>query len=306
MERIRRVVLAVSIAAFCGCALLAVPSRASAQASPPRPTLKVMFVGSSYTFVNNLGDVVAAIAASDPEGPIVEPTLAPYAGGSSLQTHLDNGNTRKLLASQKWDYVVLQETSLYGGTDAQGNKPPQIAKPPVAYFGAVKTWVPLIAAAGGKTVLEMTWGRRLPRPDGPSPMQKDVAEAVYSIARETGAMVAPVGLAFEEARRRMVTLELHTYDGSHPSAAGTYLAALVIYATITGRNPVGAPSLVYGRTFTSVPAATYGGTIDWRVVEKGSRVPLVDLRDATAAELQRVAWEVVSKQRSGGAPTAGN
>ena len=277
--------------------VLAMPVQVVAQASPPRQTIRIMFVGSSYTFVNNLGDVVAGIAASDPEGPIVEPTLAPYAGGSSLQTHLDNGNTRKLLSSQKWDFVVLQETSLYGGTDAVGDKPPQIGKPPTAYFTAVKTWVPLIQAAGGKTVLEMTWGRRLPRPDGPSPMAKDVADAVYSISKETGAMVAPVGLAFEEARRRLVTLELHTYDGSHPSPAGTYLAALVIYATVTGRSPMGAPALIYGRTFTSVPAATYGGTIDWRVVEKGTRVPLVDLREATAAELQRVAWDVVSKQR---------
>lgn len=305
MERIgyrvrggRALVLAILLA----CGTIATPG-AVAQASPPRQTIKVMFVGSSYTFVNNLGDIVAAIAASEPEGPIIEPTLAPYAGGSSLQTHLDNGSTRKLLASQKWDYVVLQETSLYGGSETNGT--PVIGKPPTAYFNSVRTWVPLLRAAGAKPILEMTWGRRLPRPDGPSAMQKDVAEAVYTIGKEMGVNVAPVGLAFEEARRRLVTLELHTYDGSHPSAAGSYLAGLVIYATLTGRNPMGAPSLIYGRTFTSVPAATYGGTIDWRVVEKGTRVPLVDLRDATATELQRVAWDVVSKQGNGGG-TAGN
>jgi hypothetical protein len=273
------------------CLAVGSPRPTAAQASPRRQAIRVLFVGSSYTYFNNLGDIVAAIAASDPEGPIIEPTLAPYAGGSSLQTHLDNGSTRKLVASEKWDYVILQETSLMGGSEDNGGT---IAKPPTAYIQAVRTWVPLIRAVGAKPVLLMTWGRRLPRPDGASAMQKDVAEAVNAMGRELSVDVAPVGLAFEEARSRLVTLELHTYDGAHPSAAGSYLAGLVVYATLTGRNPMGAPGLIYGRTFTALPAATYGGTIPWRVVEPGTRVPLVELRDATAAELQRVAWEVAS------------
>jgi hypothetical protein len=62
------------------------------------------------------------------------------------------------------------------------------------------------------------------------------------------ALVLPVGLAFEESYRRRPALSLHqTYDGSHPSLAGSYLAACVVYASIYGRSPVGNAYDYYGR-----------------------------------------------------------
>jgi hypothetical protein len=98
---------------------LALVTRAGAQELAARETLRVLFIGSSYTYYNNLGDIVAAIAAADAVGPIIEPTLAPYAGASSLKTHLENGSTLKLVERGGWDWVVLQETSLLpGGSEA--------------------------------------------------------------------------------------------------------------------------------------------------------------------------------------------
>jgi hypothetical protein len=141
----------------------------------------------------------------------------------------------------------------------------------------------------------MTWPRRLPRPDsGVQPMAKAVADAYLGIGRELSVPVAPVGLAWEETRRRIPALDLHIWDGSHPNQTGSYLAGLVVYATLTGRSPIGAPSVIYGRPFTTVPAATFGGTIDWRVVDPDLRINLVDLREATAGELQRIAAKIVS------------
>ena len=282
------------LAAILMAAVAGTRGRATAQVTPPREVIRVLFVCSSYTWFNNMGDIVAGIAAADPEGPIIVPTLAPYAGASSLQRHLDNGATRKLIRPNSFDYVILQETSLMGGSVADGR--PVIGDPPTAFYEAVRTWVPLVRGVGAKPLLLMTWGRRLPRPDGPSEMQADVAKAYLFIGSELGVEVAPVGLAWEEARSRLTTVELHSYDGSHPSAAGSYLSALVVYSTITGRDPMGAPAVIYGRPFTRVPASTYGGTIAWRVVDVGKKVPLVDLREATAAELQRVAWQVVSER----------
>ena len=65
------------------------------------------------------------------------------------------------------------------------------------------------------------------------------------------AWVAPVGLAFEHIHDKIVAeggtptnsgntfYNLYTNDGSHPSLSGSYLAAVVLYATITGNDPVG-------------------------------------------------------------------
>lgn len=61
-----------------------------------------------------------------------------------------------------------------------------------------------------------------------------------SVGNEVGALVIPVGLAFEEAYRRKPDLQLHkTYDGSHPNMFGTYLAACVVFASLYGKSPVG-------------------------------------------------------------------
>jgi hypothetical protein len=76
-----------------------------------------------------------------------------------------------------------------------------------------------------------------------------------------------VGLAFEEAYRQKPGLLLHKdYDGSHPNLDGTYLAACVVYSSLYGKSPV-------GNTYD------YFGKVD----------------KATAAFLQQVAWETVTK-----------
>ena len=68
-----------------------------------------------------------------------------------------------------------------GGSVSDGR--PAIGDPPTAFYEAVRTWVPLVRGVDAKPLLLMTWGRRLPRPDGPSAMQADVAKA-YILHRE--------------------------------------------------------------------------------------------------------------------------
>ena len=122
-------------------------------------------------------------------------------------------------------------------------------------------------------------------------MWKEIGEAHLSIARELGIEVAPIADAFEEARQRLISLDTYMYDLSHPSAEGTYLEALVVYAMITGRDPLGAPVLIYGR-----PISYPQGPYTLNSVNNNLRVPLVDMPVATAMEVQRIAWEVVSRR----------
>ena len=51
-------------------------------------------------------------------------------------------------------------------------------------------------------------------------------------------LVIPVGIAFENAYYANPNIMLHKeYDGSHPSLLGTYLAACVVYSSITQESP---------------------------------------------------------------------
>ena len=56
---------------------------------------------------------------------------------------------------------------------------------------------------------------------------------------ENNALVIPVGIAFENAYKVKPGIELHKpFDGSHPSLLGTYLAACVVFASITHQSPL--------------------------------------------------------------------
>jgi hypothetical protein len=257
---------------------LALPVAINAQPQRARPNLRVLFIGNSYTFTNNLGDVVAGIAESQKDGPTVTPTLVARAG-MHLEWHLKNGPAMSLLQAGGWDYVILQEFSTLGG---------EIGKPevgdPEPFYASVRQFVPKILAAGAKPVLLMTWARR----GAPDSEAKKIFDAYEHIGGELDVKVAPAGVAWAEAHRRLRTLDLHIYDASHPTEAGSYLTGLVIYATLTGHNPRGAPATIFGH-----PVDTGGITA---VPDTTLTVPLVELGPATAAELQRVAWDAVSRQ----------
>jgi hypothetical protein len=105
------------------------------------------------------------------------------------------------------------------------------------------TWLDAeIKATGAKTVLYMTWAKH---EDGQfiteaTRFVQDVLLVRYydQSGQAIGARVAPVGRAWERALRDH-TVVLHASDGSHPTEAGTYLAACVFYATLTGKSPLG-------------------------------------------------------------------
>ena len=277
MGRVLSVVVAVLV--------FAIPAAAQDLAAPPqtRSVLRVLFVGNSYTVFNNLPDLVAAIAAADPDGPIIVPMLVTR-GGATLRWHLENGSALKSLATGTWDFVVLQEQSLLGGDFKDGKA---VVGDPSEFHASTREWAARIRAVGATPILYMTWARR--EPADAARVQKALADAYLGIGKELGVKVAPVGLAWAETRRRLLTLDLHIWDGSHPTPAGSYLAAAVIYATLTARSPVGAPSVIQGHP--TVPSGEGQGVM---VVDPSLRVPLVDLREATAAELQKIAWQVFS------------
>lgn len=254
---------------------------APADAQAPRQTktpIRVLFIGNSYTFYNNLGDLVSGIAASRRDGPAIEARLATVPV-VDLAWHLEGGPAMSALAAGPWDFVVLQEQSLLGGSVVDGK--PKVADPPTKFYLTVRNWVARIREKGAKPILLMTWARR----DNPGDMQKDLAKGYNTIGQELGVTVAPVGLAWQEARWRLRTLEFHFRDGAHPSEFGSYLSAAVVYATLTGHDPRGAAPVIQGH-----PVRDDG------VVDTARIVPLAELGPATAAALQQIAWETVMSE----------
>ena len=70
----------------------------------------------------------------------------------------------------------------------------------------------------------------------------DVAASYRAAARSVGGKFFPAGQAWQVASKRDPALALYSSDGIHPTPAGSYLAALVIYGRLTGTSPLGLPA----------------------------------------------------------------
>lgn len=195
-------------------------------ASPPalEEPLQILFIGNSYTFVNQMPETFATLAELGGHEVMVT-SLAK--GGYSLANHAQDNSTRSALESQRWDYVILQEKSDF--PISQVDRESQM-------YPSIRLLNELAAAQGAETILFMPWAYRDGFPEfGLSDylaMQAEVANAYIEIADELGLRVAPVGLAWQSVLQHEPQLGLWGPDSSHPSPLGSYLAANVFYALI--------------------------------------------------------------------------
>jgi len=195
--------------------------------SPPGP-LNVLFIGNSFTARNNVPGLIAQLAGS--RGKELKHRLI-SAGGASLRMHWNKGEAQKAIEQTHYDYVVLQEQSTLPIKNAL-----RMHENIRLFDGAIK-------ASGAKTALYLTWARQnVPE------TQKALTNAYVAIADELDAVIVPVGVAWENLILKHRSPVLHDKDKSHPTLAGSYLAACVFFAVLFGENPVGIAGNLKGMT----------------------------------------------------------
>lgn len=224
--------------------------------SPTEPELevfgqgpRVLFIGNSHTFYHDVPALVQALAASRGEQLAIAMVAA---GGYDLRDHWDATSARSAIARGGWKHVVLQQ-----GPSAQPASRELL-------LAMTRQFATEVRAVGATPAMYAVW-----------PAQQQVGDFAAAIesyrlaAAEVDALLLPASTAWLEAWERDASLELYL-DGVHGSAAGAYLAALVIYARLTGGSPLGLPSTV--------------------VTHRGYRI---ELPPATAALLQDAAVEAL-------------
>lgn len=192
-------------------------------------SVKVLFLGNSYTFFNDMPDTFASICAEN--GIEVEVSRV-LKGGYTLQSYLEPSDIyayrfAKAMREKKFDYVVIQEQSV------------RPASHPDRFLSAAKIICDTVKKNGAVPVFYATWGRR----DDSEMLTKyswasceemlDLLRDSYTRAAiENDALVAYVGDAMLEAYRGDKGDSVYHPDGSHPSAIGSEIAARTIFATI--------------------------------------------------------------------------
>jgi hypothetical protein len=215
-----------------------------AKRSPATP-LKVLFIGNSFTARNNVPELIARMAEA--RGRQLQHQLI-QAGGASLRMHWNKGDAQKAIEQTRYDYVALQEQSTLPVKNA------------LRFHENVRLFDEVIKASGAKTALYLTWARQ----NAPE-TQAAITSAYKTIGEELGATIVPVGVAWQNFLRKHKQPVLHDKDQSHPTLAGSYLAACVFFAVLFGESPVGIASDLKGLTQAEAELLQKTG---WATVQK--------------------------------------
>jgi hypothetical protein len=246
------------------CAALPGPAVQELANSAPK---RVLFVGNSYLYYNDsLHNHVRRIVAEIGPGNVDEYEYkSATIGGASLSHHnldslLEPG---RLGIDKPFELVILQG----------GSGEPLSASRRDAFAIKARELVAKIRASGAEPALYMTHAYAKPHERYDPHMIDTVADTYVTNGNQLGALVIPVGLAFDKAYQRRPGIELHkSFDGSHPSMLGTYLAACVVYASVY-QKPVTGISYDYFGEVSKADAAFLQAIADETVRDFYGRKP---------------------------------
>jgi hypothetical protein len=256
------------LAALCLSALF-LASAAQAQTKPTRADLgndkarALLWVGNSFFYYNNSmhGHVANLSKAADLKPGLrgVSVTIsasgldwhdmASYFRPDGIGRYSFSADNEIVFSKpgRPFDAVIMMDCS-------QCPLHPKLAQ---AFHDTVASHSKIVRHHGAQPVLFMSWAYK----DKPE-MTEQLAEQYTRAGNANDALVIPAGLAFAKAMVQRPDVELYIADKRHPTLAGTYLAACVVFASITQQSPIG----------NSYTAGLDAGTV---------------------AHLQNVAWQTV-------------
>ena len=195
----------------------------------------VLFIGNSYTYVNNLPDLVSQMYAES--GNSFDYTMS-APGGCTFQQHCSV--SLPYIQQGGWDYVVLQEQSQLPSFPES-----QFMQESYPYAQELCSLIRQYSP-DAKIVFYMTWGREngdlqngqyYPPLNTYEGMDSLLYLRYMKMAQDNQACVSPVGAVWHYIRDYYPDMGLYQSDGSHPSYFGSYVAACSFYTTFTGQNP---------------------------------------------------------------------
>lgn len=200
---------------------------------------RVLFVGNSLTYFNNLPAAFASLAPPG-EAVVVDAFARP---GERLLDDLDDPLLARLLARGGYTDVVFQER----GGDAVC-MPGSGACRELSAAAQASAQLAAAARAGGARVFYLgTWQVN-------PIVEPALIHGERMIARRMQATYIPIGHAWLALRAAQPDTNWLAPDGQHPGHATTALLAVRSWQAVTGRSPTRAPC-VGGALYTHMPSA---------------------------------------------------
>ena len=215
--------------------------------------LNILFLGNSLMYYNDMPIMFEGLTKADGRKVHVESITKGSATMNDFATPTTEvGGKLKTLLEQKpnWDYFVIEPSRRMSPSEETVIN---------AEIAACLKLQEMAAAAGGKVVLYSVWGNNtgsagVYQASASSPSYSKITDISISRKAHTkfmheanlrvaealgGVQVAEAGYAFENLYASVNSINLYHSDLRHPSAAGSYLAACTIFATIFGEKTEG-------------------------------------------------------------------
>jgi hypothetical protein len=219
MTRVRIPLLAAlavgTLVGTAACQDASAPVPAAVPGSPV--SLRVLFIGNSLTYYNNLPGTLKGVALTAGDTIHVEMIAKP---NYALIDHItNNSGAVEAIKRGGWDFVVLQQ----GPTTLPINRDSLVLW--------TRMFDSIIHPTGARTALFMVW------PQGASAQGFESVRIAYQdAASAVDGLFLPAGVAWQLALQRDGLVGLYGPDNFHPTPLGSYLAAITIYGELTGRD----------------------------------------------------------------------
>lgn len=205
-------------------------------------SVKILFIGNSYTHMNNMPKIFDKICKAKGKNVIVEMNTR---AGASFAVHTTRPDMFEKIRSRKWDYVILQ-----------GYSREFIEEPTYLDTATVPRMVQIMDSIKANNsctqiLLYQTWGYKegyLERPETDSyeKMTEKIATGYRYVSEVFSLPISPVGYVWQELRKNVPDINLYDADAAHPNKNGSYLSACTFYAAIFRESPEGAITSTIG------------------------------------------------------------
>jgi len=223
-------------------------NRSNIHEKAPGKKVSALFIGNSYTSVNDLPKMISDIASS--RGNKLEyDSNTP--GSYTFEKHVNDAQTLAKINNNNWDFVILQEQSQMPALETI------IVENQVETYAKQLDKIINSKNNNTQTVFYETWGRKDGDPElcktitancNYAGMQNRIIASYEKMSQDLDADLAPVGKAWLLARKNHPEINLYQADGSHPSKEGSYLAACVFYITLFKDSVTNANNLGIDKT----------------------------------------------------------
>ena len=198
-----------------------------------KDTLYVLFVGNSFTYFNNLPQMVSMISDSAHIKLVTKMSVGPGVKISDHWRGTGELKTKEIIKKERFDIVILQGQSMAPMSH------------PDSFIVYRKLFCDYVKETGAQPFIFSSWA-----PQKLYNYQEELTNAYSTLSREINSDVLPIGPAWNLAHKQKLRIGLFNSDGRHPSVLGTFLTACVITKTLTGELPENLPTYFATNKFT--------------------------------------------------------